>query len=169
VEETRVPGELIYEKNVTMLLHISLFVNSWQNPEMKVFLWSDCDSSFLSKIIFGNEMCSAWSKQLRSEDIWELNSYIYRGGGSSSLCKRWLQYQHESFISLKRIFRDESAHWWQKDDPSPYSVPKYPHFLAVWTKFENFYFQLFCSKKRKSTDQRKTFISGFTCSKKLSK
>jgi len=53
-------------------------------------------------------------------------------------------------------------------EETPYTVPKYPHFLAVWTKFETFYFQLFCSKKRKSTDQRKTFISGFTCSKKLS-
>ena len=37
-----------------------------------------------------------------------------------------------------------------KKEETPYIVPKYPHFLAAWTKFETFYFQILCSKKRKS-------------------
>ena len=100
--------KLIYEKNVTMLLYISLFVNSWQNLEMKVFLWSDCDSSFLSKIIFGNEMCSAWSKQLKSEGIWALNSYIYRGvlffcAKGNKMCPTWSkQLENEGILALNR-------------------------------------------------------------------
>jgi hypothetical protein len=49
-----------------------------------------------------------------------------------------------------------------KKEETPYIVPKYPHFLAVWTKLETFYFQIFCLKKRKSADQRKTFISVYT-------
>jgi hypothetical protein len=35
-----------------------------------------------------------------------------------------------------------------KKEETPYIVPKYPHFLAVWTKFETFYFQIFSLKKR---------------------
>jgi hypothetical protein len=35
----------------------------------------------------------------------------------------------------------------KKGETSPYTVPKYPHFLAVWTKLETFYFQIFCLKK----------------------
>ena len=46
-----------------------------------------------------------------------------------------------------------------KKEETPYIVPKYPHFLAAWNKLETFYFQIFCSKKRKSADQRKTLIS----------
>ena len=33
------------------------------------------------------------------------------------------------------------------------------HFLAVWTKYETFYFQIFCIKKIKCTHQSKTIIS----------
>ena len=29
-------------------------------------------------------------------------------------------------------------------EETPYIVPKYPHFLAVWTRFETFYFQICC-------------------------
>jgi hypothetical protein len=35
-------------------------------------------------------------------------------------------------------------HWWNK------RKPKYPHFLAVCTKFDTFYFQIFCLIKKKS-------------------
>jgi hypothetical protein len=29
----------------------------------------------------------------------------------------------------------------KKGETSPYTVPKYPHFLAVWTMFDSFYFR----------------------------
>ena len=31
----------------------------------------------------------------------------------------------------------------QINEETPYIVPKYPHFLTAWTKFETFYFQIF--------------------------
>jgi len=34
-----------------------------------------------------------------------------------------------------------------KKEETPYIMPKYPNFSAVWTKFETFYFQIFCSKR----------------------
>jgi hypothetical protein len=35
-------------------------------------------------------------------------------------------------------------------------VPLHLHFLVVWTLHDTLFFQTFCSKKRKSDDQRKT-------------
>lgn len=35
-----------------------------------------------------------------------------------------------------------------KKDETPYIVPKYSHLLTVWIKFEKFYFQIICLKKR---------------------
>ena len=55
----------------------------------------------------------------------------------------------------------------KKKTPIGYTVPEYLHFLAVWTNFDILYFQIFGSKKRKSADQMKTFISD--CSLCLSK
>ena len=45
---------------------------------------------------------------------------------------------------------------------NPYAIPKYPDFLSYWTNFDTIYFQLYCfkkRKKRKSTNEGKTFIS----------
>ena len=40
-----------------------------------------------------------------------------------------------------------------------YPLPLYLHFLAVWTKFDTFYFQIFCKKGNLLTRaERKTFI-----------
>jgi hypothetical protein len=50
-------------------------------------------------------------------------------------------------------------------EETPYIVPKYHHLLAAWTKFETFYLQIFCLKKRKSADQRKIFISAICTSR----
>jgi hypothetical protein len=38
----------------------------------------------------------------------------------------------------------------------------YLHFLAVLTKFYTFYFNIFCSKKRKSADEKKLSSLIFT-------
>jgi len=46
-------------------------------------------------------------------------------------------------------------------EETPYKVSLNLHFLAVWTKSDTFYFQIFSSKKRKSADQRETIISAF--------
>jgi hypothetical protein len=43
-------------------------------------------------------------------------------------------------VSEKKKLSDE------KED-TPYIVPKYPHLLAERTKFETFYFQIFCLKR----------------------
>ena len=43
-----------------------------------------------------------------------------------------------------RYLRDESAHFEKKDE----TVPKYPHFLVVSTKFGTIFFQTFCLKKQ---------------------
>jgi hypothetical protein len=45
----------------------------------------------------------------------------------------------------------------EQKEETPYPVPEDLHFLAVWTKSGTFYFKIFCSKKRKSADQRKIF------------
>ena len=45
-----------------------------------------------------------------------------------------------------------------KKEETPYIVPKYPHFLAVWTKLETFYFQIFV-KKRGNQLIEENFIS----------
>ena len=47
----------------------------------------------------------------------------------------------------------------EKRAPPPYTMPKYPHFLAVRTKFDTFYFQITCWKKRKSVNERNILIS----------
>ena len=49
-------------------------------------------------------------------------------------------------------------------EETPYTMSKYPNFLAVWIKldhilFPNGFLVFFFTKKRKSADQRKTFIS----------
>jgi hypothetical protein len=44
-----------------------------------------------------------------------------------------------------------------------YSIEESDWLMVVWTKLETFYFQIFSfKKKRKSADQRKTFISVYT-------
>jgi hypothetical protein len=60
--------------------------------------------------------------------------------------------------SLDCIYQRKKCSLMKKEE-TPYIVPIYSHFLAVWTKIETFYFQYFVKKKRKSADQRKTFIS----------
>ena len=40
---------------------------------------------------------------------------------------------------ISGVNREESVLWWKKEE-TLYIVPKYPHFLAIWTKFETFYF-----------------------------
>ena len=42
------------------------------------------------------------------------------------------------------------------DEKKTIQCPQRLHFLAAWTKFDTLYFQIICSKKRKSTDQRET-------------
>jgi len=41
-----------------------------------------------------------------------------------------------------KVFNDE-----QRGNPL-YTVPKYSKFVAVWTKFDTSYFQIFCWRKK---------------------
>ena len=65
-------------------------------------------------------------------------------------------HKHDQFSRMKGLI--------DKKRKPPYIVSEYwyLHFLAVLTKFYTFYFKIFCSKMRKSADERKTFISIFT-------
>ena len=79
------------------------------------------------------------------------NKYIYNQIKHLPFhCKTFVN--NLDIVLLFRIasIRDESSHCWKKKGETSYSVPKYLHFLAIWTKF--------VKKKRKSADQRKTFI-----------
>jgi hypothetical protein len=63
---------------------------------------------------------------------------------------KYILYDHQNRDKLqkqiinteKKVFSDE-----KKRKPS-YIVLIYPHFLSVWIKFETFYFQIYCLKKR---------------------
>jgi len=74
----------------------------------------------------------------------------------------WCKNRNHS-LTLKTIFWECITQRWKcmlmKKDWIPFTVHDYHHFQAVWTKFDTFHFKIFCSRKRKSTDQRNTFIS----------
>ena len=64
----------------------------------------------------------------------------------------WLRYI--SVCAKKKIthcvcvfqFRDENAYWWKKR--KHLKLHLYLHFLTMWTKFDTFYFKIFCTKKK---------------------
>ena len=50
----------------------------------------------------------------------------------------------------------------KKEEEIPYTASEFPYFLPDWTKFDTFYFQIFCYKVE-IPDQWKTFIHEFRC------